>query len=75
MFLEINWDNIKTEMQHNYNKYPRTAAYPKYKYNLLSMMHYSLGSSSNRPAMALNTVRKLNKFQILILRHFVTAFL
>jgi len=42
VFVEVQWDNIEAGMAHNFNKYPRTLAFPKYPYDFMSIMQYPL---------------------------------
>lgn len=58
MYLEIQWKNIEKGQSHNFDKYPRTYAYPKYLYDMSSIMQYTLDGFGvgGRPSMIL-TVR------------------
>jgi len=55
MYLEVQWDNIETAQLHNFEKYPRTVAYPQYPYDFTSVMQYTFDSfgKNGRPSMTL----------------------
>jgi len=58
LYLEVQWDNIETGQSHNFDKYPRTVAYPKYNYDFFSVMQYSLDAfgTEGRPTMVLQVL-------------------
>jgi len=55
LYLEVQWDNIEAGKSSNFDKYPRTVAYPKYTYDFNSVMQYTLDSFGieGRPTMVL----------------------
>ncbi|XP_065334978.1 zinc metalloproteinase nas-1-like [Cloeon dipterum] len=55
MYLEVQWENIQAGQEHNFQKYPRTKAYPRYPYDLSSVMQYFLTAFGvgGRPTMIL----------------------
>jgi len=56
MYVEVQWDNIETGKSSNFDKYPRTVAYPKYRYDFTSIMQYPLTGFGieGRPTLVLN---------------------
>jgi hypothetical protein len=42
MYVEIQWENIQTSQEHNFEKNPRTYAYPIREFDFLSLMMYTL---------------------------------
>lgn len=61
MYVEVQWNNIQANQLHNFKKFPRTNSYPKYLYDMNSVMMYDLQSFGigGRPSMVL-TVRYSN---------------
>jgi len=58
------WDNVETSMMHNFDKQARTYAFPKYPYDFMSIMQYSLDSfakDKSKPTMVL-TVTNFHPF-------------
>jgi len=53
MYIEIQWENIKKGEEHNFQKHPRTYAFPKLQFDFMSLMMYTLDSfgSEGRPSM------------------------
>lgn len=53
MYVEIQWANIKAGKEHNFEKLPRTFAFPVFDFDFMSLMMYTLNSfgKSGRPSM------------------------
>jgi Astacin (Peptidase family M12A) len=43
MYVRVEWKNINPNYTHNFDKHPRTLAFPKYELDFSSLMMYGLG--------------------------------
>jgi Astacin (Peptidase family M12A) len=66
MYVDVQWENIKKKMEHNFKKHPRTFAFPKYGYDFSSVMQYRLNSFgiNGRPTMVLRVRLFLKMIQL-----------
>ncbi|XP_065336753.1 zinc metalloproteinase nas-1-like [Cloeon dipterum] len=67
IYLEVQWENIQAGNENNFDKYPRTKAYPRYPYDLFSVMQYYLTAfgKGGRPTMLLTFQNEtINKSEI-----------
>jgi hypothetical protein len=67
LFLEMQWENMDPKEVGNFEKLPRTVAFPKYPYDFFSVMQYSLDSFGlyGRPSMILAVNKPiLYEFQV-----------
>jgi len=53
MYVEIQWKNIKAGEEHNFEKLPRTFAYPSFDFDFMSLMMYTLDAfgKEGKPSM------------------------
>jgi len=42
VYMEVQWDNIKPNQEHNFYKNPRTLSFPKFPYDFTSIQQYGL---------------------------------
>ncbi|CAB3367981.1 Hypothetical predicted protein [Cloeon dipterum] len=59
LYLDVQWNNIKESVQHNYLKYPRTYAFPKWSYDLESVLQYPIEDTP--PSMILRSLEDESK--------------
>jgi hypothetical protein len=53
MYVEVQWKNIKAGEEHNFEKLPRTFAYPSFDFDFMSLMMYTLDAfgKEGKPSM------------------------
>jgi hypothetical protein len=53
LYVRVEWQNIDVNLTSQFDKHPRTLAFPKYEYDFSSLMMYSLYGAGidGKPAM------------------------